>query len=341
MKSLSRADIAQLIKGASALATGGGLCYDDQMKSLEKHAEFSVVLRPLESFAPDDLLLTAAEVGPASAPEIQKEKILPQMVALWERLTGRKVAGVYPAEVGQEMVTLETAAALNVPVADFDPAGGRAVPLIDISVFNILGMPYSLAPLVLATDRDEILAVDGTATMERAEDILRTLTGLSKDNIVFFIGGAIRAGDLQGKGIGNRCYSRALECGTATSLDDLQKKLSPSLTLTGRVVAQREIERAGFNCFEATFDAGAAGSYTLKILNEVLYVFDSAGQRIAAPPQRILIIDPETLAGLPSKALLAGAPTVLMVAEADALWQTPAAQRVFGAERFPFLSGAE
>ncbi|MBI2234666.1 MAG: DUF917 family protein [Micavibrio aeruginosavorus] len=341
MQKLDKSDLAALLKGASILTTGGGLCFADQMRSLGKYAEMEIALCGLEAFDPEDVLVTAAEVGPADAPEIGKSDVLPRMLDLWRRMTGQAAKGVYPVEIGQEMIVLETAFHMGVPVADFDAAGGRAVPLVDISSFSLIGLDYSLAPMVVATDRGDIIAVETDLPPQRAEEMLRTLTALSRQRIVYFIGAPVRAGDLQKTGVANASLTAALAYGGKTDYADLAAALSPVLTLHGRVTGREEIDRAGFNCFQATFRNDADGQdYRLFILNEVLFIKDASGKICAAAPDKILLVDRDGLKGRSSAELLEGAATTLMVVRADPLWQTPQAQKLFGADRFSFLLDA-
>ncbi len=337
---LDKEQIRRLLKGASLLTTGGGLCYEDQCRSLEKHDEIQIGLKDLNDFAADDILVTAAELGPASAPEIAKAEILPAMVDTWTRLTGKKVAGVYPPEIGQEMIVIDTARALNVPVADFDPAGGRAVPVVDVSALTLAGINFSFSPLVAATDQGDIIAIDTPATPERTEDMLRTMSRLSQNNILYFFGSAIRAGDVQGKSVDNRSLSLAYELGGASSINDLSEKLTPSLTVKGAVIHHNALERDGFNCFTATFAAETGETYTLYILNEVLFMRNEAHKMVGAAPDKILLIDEKRLAGMSTAELLDGKPATLMVAEADQLWRSVEARKLFGPDRFPFLMTA-
>lgn len=60
---LNKEDLTSLIKGASILTTGGGLCLQDQLESLNKRDTISLNLLDLNEFKDDDLLITASEVG--------------------------------------------------------------------------------------------------------------------------------------------------------------------------------------------------------------------------------------------------------------------------------------
>lgn len=327
-------DIINLVKGASVMTTGGGLCLADQLESIGKHGNLSLDLLTLGGFAPDDILVTASEVGTADAKEMEKADILPEMLATWEKLTGQKIAGVYAPELGQESIIIDTALGLGVPLVDFDVAGGRAVPFVDINSFHAIGMDFSLAPLVVATNTGDIITAATPLPMDKAEKFLRPLVELSQGGIVYFFGGAVRVGDIIGTGIENNSLSRAIKIGGIKTLAALENLLAPQQSWTGRVTNVIPLTRSGFNCCEADFETATGQKLSLFILNEVLLVRDGNGQVLAAPPDKILLVHTKTLTGVSSKDLLAGADVALYIVPADKIWQTDRGRALFGSQRF-------
>ena len=331
---LSYNNLISLAKGASVMTTGGGLCLADQLDSIAKHRNISLELLTLADFSPDDILVTASEVGTADAKEMEKAGILPKMLAVWEKMTGLTIAGVYAPELGQESIIIDTALGLGVPLVDFDVAGGRAVPFVDINSFHASGMDFSMAPLVVATDMGDIISATTQMSMDKTERFLRPLVELSQGGVVYFIGGAVRVRDVIAAGVENRSLSRAIKIGEATSLGSIETLLAPTQSWHGRITGVTNITRAGFNCSEAQFETVTGDKFTLFILNEVLFVRDDNGQNLVAPPDKIFIVNPQSLTGVATKDLLAGSNVILYTVPADKIWATEVGCTLFGPKRF-------
>ncbi len=331
---LNKQELIKLVKGASLLTTGGGLSLKEQLVSLEKHHNISISLRSLESFDPDAILVTTSEVGLADATEMEKKDILPRMLQTWEKMTGQKISGVYAAEIGQESILIDTAIGLNVPLADFDVAGGRAVPFVDINSIHAAGIPYSMAPLVAATDKGDIVALDSRMSPDDIEIFLRSLSRLSKSGIAFFIGGAIRAGDISGRGVENRSLSLAVQLGACSTMDEIIGRLQPDTMLSGHVVGYETVQKSGFNCYHAKFKDIKGAVYTIFILNELLILTDEHGRNLAEPPDKILVIDVSTLSGVATKDFLSGKEVSLLCVPAEPIWKREKGLELFGRARF-------
>lgn len=334
MMKLTQDDLFNFAKGASMLTTGGGLCLPEQLESIKRHVNISLELKDLNEFDEDAILVTASEVGTADAKEMDKSDVLPKMLATWEKLTGTKVAGVYAPELGQESIIIDTAIGMGVPLVDFDVAGGRAVPFVDINSFYVAGLDFSLAPLVVATDQGDIIAVDSSMSMEKLERFLRPLVSLSTGGIAYFIGGSVRVGDILNRNIQNRSISQAINLGKANNIAEIENELKPYLTYKGKVLETKEITKSGFNCYEAEFQTKSGELLTVYIQNEALFVKDRGGKFLVTPPDKILLIDENGLTGVSSKEFLSGKEITLYVVKADSLWYTDAGLKIFGPDRF-------
>ncbi len=306
---------------------------------MDRHRDdISLELKALGDFPSESILITAAELGPADAGELPKEKLIPEMVDVWRRLTGMPADGIYAPELGQEIILVDTAVAMGLPLVDFDSVGGRAVPLVDINSFTVAGLDHSFSPLVLATDKNEIITIETPVSLPRAESILRNMTALSDSRIVYFFGAPVRVGDIAGSGIENNSLSTAMKLGSARNIEDIKQVLDLSVLAGGKVIESREVEREGFNCCIARFKSVSDQEIlTLYILNEVLFVRNGKGELVAEAPDKILLIDPHSFSGLSSESLLCGHDVLLCVARADPLWQTGKARELFSSSRFDFF----
>lgn len=333
---LDKDGLKKLIKGASLFTTGGGVPTDDQIKTIDQLKNPKVRLLSLSEFPKDGFLVTAGEIGPANAPQIEKEHIVKEMHALLERVSGKKIVGIYPPEIGQESVVIETAHFLNLPIADFDPSGFRAVPYLDINVFNLLDLPFSFSPLVLSTDKKEFLVVSTPLSYERTEKVLREMTSLSTHGILFFFGGMVSVKTLLTNKLENNSMSTAFSYGSLTSLNELKEKTKPLQVVSGTVKKITEKEKKGFLFQQVTLSGNDKKSYQLVILNEVMFLFQGE-KMLASIPKRMLLIDTKKLTGIPSGDLKVGTTLSVFVLAPEKAWEGKKAEKLFGKERFKEL----
>ncbi|MDO8429543.1 MAG: DUF917 family protein [Candidatus Daviesbacteria bacterium] len=337
MKIINQHLAKQLIKGASILTTGGGVPPVEQRKALKIFTNLQVKLVSLDELPADGYLCMAGELGPSEVPPLDKRKIINKMIKLLSEISAKKIVGFYPPEIGQESVTLESAHLTGLPVVDLDPVGGRAVPFLDLSVFNLRKIPYSLTPLVVSTDKEELLTINGTLKLERVEQMVRELTKLSSSGLVFLIGGLISVEQLKKAKIENNSYSLALQLGTIKTIEELKTHLKPRLIIEAVVQKITRLDKQGFSASKVIVLDRIKNSYQLTILNEALFIHNQQGDIIASVPERILLVNPQTLGGFPSSELDKGQAVIILVVRPDKLWQTARAKKIFGKERFSFL----
>lgn len=326
-----------LIRGASFFTTGGGVPIRDQVKTVSLLGKFRIPLLSLDEFPDDGYLTLAAELGPTDAPPIKKDKVIRKMLELLQQTTGKKIVGVYPPEIGQESVVIETAHRLKLPIADFDPAGFRAVPYLDINIFNLKQMNISYVPMIVSTDYEEIFLIDGDISYLRLEQILREMTSLSKYRCLYLLGAVVSAGLLQKKNIQVRSYSKAMDFGKVTKLNELIEKLSPKLILNGIIINKSEYEVKGFLGEILTLQTEQKKKYTLVVMNEVIFILDNKKGMLASVPERILLIDPKKINGVCGADITIGTELTVAVINPEKEWRDKKVAPIFGKKRFNSL----
>ena len=294
---INQSSAEQLIKGASLLPPAA-LCLSDQKLTLSKIKNLKTRVFSLDLFPKTGYLCTAAELGPTDVPPLKKDHLIKKMLDLLTKTTGKKVVGLYPPEIGQESVVIESASLLNLPIADFDPVGFRAVPFIDINVFNLKKLPFIYTPMAVASDKGEIFLIDGRVSYERLETILRKMTEYSKSGVVFLLGGLLSVNNLIKNRLETNSLSRAYDFGRINSLTDLLKQLNPVLTLNATVIKKSEFKQQGFLGEVINLTDNNKRKYKLVILNETIFLLDANKKILAQVPQRILLIDPVKIQGL-------------------------------------------
>lgn len=333
---ITQENIDDLVKGASILTTGGGLSYKEQRASLKQFGKVRFDILTAKELPPTSYACTVAEVGPADAPPIKKGKIIKKMFDLLEKTSGKKISAIYPPEIGQESIVAESASSLKLPVVDFDPTGLRAVPYVDINIFNLKNLRSFITPIVICNDREEMFLVDGDISHKRLETILRELTTLSKTGIIFFIGGLVAIEEISK--IASPSYSRALELGSIKDLDRLLNNLNPRIVIRGNVKETTEFHIKGF-LEKAVTIATKETQYKLLILNEVIFLLDKKNKVLSSVPERLVLIDPVRLVGVPSGDLTTDKEVVLAVLDPEPAWKDKSAEKLFGRKRFKFLLG--
>lgn len=334
---LNKEQLRQLVRSASLYTTGGGLPPQVGEQSIAELAEeIRLELRDLTEFNPDDYLAMVAEIGPASAPEVPKEGILPEMLAGLTQLTGKKIAGFYVPEVGQESCLINCALAGKLPMADFEPAGCRAVPCVDMSILNLLDIPCNVFPAAVATFQGEICYFSTVCSDERSEVLLRNFTAVAEHQIIFTVGNLVAVRDLLQAELLQRPFRHLLEMGQLTTLTEFIDREQPKAVLRVRVMSEQSLTRQGFDLKRVRVEELQSHSYfTLDIMNETLILQDEQDQVVYAVPDRILLVDEREMLGIPSSALCLGQELCIVVLPPYDIWQThPKASQIFGPQRF-------
>ena len=338
-RTLSKSEIYSLARLSSLFTTGGGAPLDFQNENIDCLPDNAAVeLWSLDEFAADDYLVLAHEVGLADAPIIEKKDSVRRMISMLEKLTGKKISGIYASELGQESIVFETAFLAGLPVADFDLAGSRAKPCVDINTLNALGIHDKnfISPAVCLTSDDEIFCFEGSDSEAKNERALRKMTQLSDTKLVFVLDALVRAGDVANTLADNKSFSKAMTFSNVKTVEELQHILNPKYTISGKVEKFSAINAAGFNAYHAVFRTAGGDTLNFVIINELLYVLDSNNQYLYQLPDRMIMIKNDTypLQGCHSKSLIAGQSITLMVLDAEPAWQTERGAKICRRDRF-------
>ena len=194
MKIIYKKEAELIIKGASILSCGGGLCYEEQIKylkiiSMEKGIKI-LELDDIKKFSENDIFITASEIGPAELPPIDKSKI-PLMIDIFQKKINKKVVGLLPVEVGQESIVFDSAVISNLPIINSDLAGLRAVPKASFNALRMQNVDFTRSPLVILTNKGDIKFFDKNVNLDQDEKQLRTISKISQ-GIIFVMGAIIK-----------------------------------------------------------------------------------------------------------------------------------------------------
>lgn len=267
------------VLGSTFFATGGGLPPD------EHRAMFRTLLSRVPSipvsvcseFDERAFFASVYGVGDPSQVTGSFDVLVKHAVTQYERLTGTRIAGLIPGEIGAEALACEAGIALDIPVVDSDLVGGRAAPEVSMDVFTVRGLP--IAPVVVMDTDGSTLAINEPMRGDEIEERARTFLASHSSNGVL-VGYGITAGQYAQVGMLGT-LSRTFSVGTALQGGDLRA----ALDLCGGVIYARERllacelkSRGGFLCGAVHFD-----THTIRIKNENISLIKDTTTVVRAP----------------------------------------------------------
>jgi DUF917 family protein len=184
MRKLSLDDLKDIVIGATFLGSGGGGSPENGMKLVEEIGKVTkeIFLVSVDEVPDNEHIAMIAGMG---APKALKEKGFgPEAVYAFEglekiySLVGVKFKYIMPGETGgfNSVTPIYVAAVKGLGVVDADGTGGRAVPELGTTLYQLYGVPH--APFVVANRNGDFVIgwlrnpMDGNA----AENIARYVT---------------------------------------------------------------------------------------------------------------------------------------------------------------------
>lgn len=357
MRELSaRKDLDMLLAGLGIMGTGGGGDPTGWGRSVfsadEKVGRTYQLADPSE--VPDDAFVLSGGYMGSIANESSLDRFvdgwssdfeLERAIRILEKEHGRSVDYLVPFELGggNTPVVMSCASRLGIPTIDGDGVG-RAAPETHMSSF--LGHGVSLTPMPL-------VGSDGTSLIVRSGDtFLADEVGRSvvsrrcgfMANAHYGMSGA----DLK-RSVIPHSITRALSLGTfvheldargEAAMDRIAEYVGGMPLLYGRVTSTTSQEERGF--FRTIVEVSGIGrdaghDVSLVVKNEVMCV-KHEGQALVVFPDLVLLIDPETRAGMMSPELKVGREVLLVAVPCHdtlrAALRTPEGSAAFSSRRY-------
>lgn len=171
MRRFGQADLDTLLPGSAFLGAGGGFSKREHRKIfLEALKSGPVRIRNIGEFQPHDYLATVYGVGDPSKAR-SMHALLPLALEEFQKLSGRRIAGIIPGEIGAEGVAFQAAAAAQLPVVDADLVGGRAAPEIQMDAFAVHSK--AITPVFALAKGGKSIYLQGPLSAKEVEDLLR------------------------------------------------------------------------------------------------------------------------------------------------------------------------
>jgi uncharacterized protein len=333
-----------LARGCAVLGTGGGgdprIGLLLALQALEEVGPTELV--DLDDLPADALIMPCGMVG---APTVHIEKIEnggegAVLREHLERLTGRTVAALMPAEIGGSngLLPLCWAGRMGLPVVDADGMG-RAFPLIPQVTMHLAGIDPN--PGVMTDERGNVLvfkAISG-AWMERLERSAAVEFGGSGAATEYpMTVGQARGATVRGT------FTLAIEIGDAltTAVGDPMAAL---VAVTGGYPLMRgkvtDVERRttkgfvrGSVVIEGIGD-DAGRLLRLEIQNENLAALEQ-GRVLASVPDLITILDTETADAIPTERVRYGQRVTVIAMPCAPIWRSAVGLQMAGPRAFGY-----
>ncbi|OGY82482.1 MAG: hypothetical protein A3F54_05825 [Candidatus Kerfeldbacteria bacterium RIFCSPHIGHO2_12_FULL_48_17] len=283
---LSKKNLVELRLGSLFFGTGGGLSFADHgavfTKALKTSAKIPV--KKITEFAPGAILASVYGVGDPSKNTAKIPTLIKASVKKFQKLTGTKIDGLIPGEIGAEGQAFQTAAYLSLPVLDSDLVGGRAAPEIQLDVFSVFDLP--ITPVLGVSITGKSIFLEGRFPAQEIEKILRPFFADNGSSGIL-VGYAVKAGVYKRYGL-KETLSKAMDIGRylqEKNLGSLLKKYS------GRKITQGLMKKTSVKS-SAGFLKGQVeiGKYSVEIKNENMAVYMDK-KKIAWAPDVIVLLD--------------------------------------------------
>ncbi len=288
----------------------------------------------------DELILPIAMMG---APAVMVEKFpsgreIPALVAMMERLMGRKVAAILCIEAGglNSTIPFIAAAQMGLPIIDGD-AMGRAFPELQMVTFTLGGIKAT--PMAMFDDKGNGATFD-TISNKWTERLARALTiemgGSAMVGLYAVTAGQIR--DLLIKG----SLSKALRMGEIMAEHGADAAAELARTFGGKVLFQgrvRDVERrsdSGFTRGQVVLEG--LGDFkdseaVLSFQNEFLAA-RVGDKTLATTPDLITLLDANTGEPVTTDIVKYGLAVNVLGLPCDPIWHRPEALELVGPRYF-------
>jgi DUF917 family protein len=337
--------LRSLARGCAVLGTGGGgdprIGLLLALQALEEVGPTELV--DLDELPADALIMPCGMVG---APTVHIEKIEnggegAVLREHLERITGRTVAALMPAEIGGSngLLPLTWAGRMGLPVVDADGMG-RAFPLIPQVSMHLTGVDPN--PGVMTDERGNVLvfhAISG-AWMERLERSAAVELGGAGAATEYIM----TVGQAKGGAAVRDTFTLAIKIGDA--LDNaVGDPIAALVAVTGgfplMVGKVTDVERRTTRGFvrgsvvvEGLGD-DAGRLLRLEIQNENLVALEQ-GRVLASVPDLITVLDSETADAIPTERVRYGQRVTVIAMECAPIWRSPFGLEMAGPRAFGY-----
>jgi DUF917 family protein len=339
---VDRLALSRIADGGAVLGSGGGgnpyvgRLMAEQVLTGGK----TVPVVDIDQFADDELILPIAMMG---APSVMQEKFpsgkeIPALVAMMERLMGRKVSAILCIEAGglNSTIPFVAAAAAGLPIIDGDGMG-RAFPELQMVTFTLGGL--TATPMAMFDDKGNGATFD-TVSNKWTERLARALTiemgGSAMVGLYAATAGQMKPYLVRGSlSMAHRIGELMAEHG-AGAARVLAETYKGAVLFSGRVRDVARRNEGGFT--RGTVAIEGTGDFrrrevTLSFQNEFLAAEES-GRVLATTPDLITLLDANTGQPVTAEMVKYGLAVNVLGLPCAPIWRTKEALDLVGPRYF-------
>lgn len=279
MQYINKGNVSNLLLGSAFLGTGGGIPLKAHKKIYESafREKQNLIMKDVREFHAGHYLATIYMVGDPSKVRTNLKDTLIAAFADYQKMTGIRMHGIIPGEIGAEGVAFQASVYADLPVIDSDLVGGRAAPEISMDVFALYQIP--LTPTFAVSLKGNSILLSGNISSHEIEETTRNFFK-KNGGIGLLIGYPIRAGAYKKIAI-QGTISRAMEMGNYLATGNIEGLLKK---FGGSMVAKRTITAVNLKS-GGDFLSGSVHlqEFELRVKNENIELLQKNKQIAAAP----------------------------------------------------------
>jgi len=338
MLKLTQSKLNQLLLGASLLSTGGGGKLNSAKKLLRKITK-TPKLVSLTELKPQDLVVTLIGVGDKDV----CNPIIASLTALkvFQKLFKQKVKAIIPVEIGplSTLTAVFLASKLNLPMVDADIVGFRASPEVFLETITLANL--SREPIVIANDKNDILILYRSSSIEVMEQSLRNFATVSGGD-AYGVGYPLTAQQLKNV-VGENSLSYSIKLGNdLNQLQNGQISLSQFCQKNGLIqLAQGKITKAklqtknGFIQGQYFLKTNQKQTLTVIVKNENIALLKN-DQPILTVPDSILLLDIKKFIGINNQDKNLGKIIIILGKTAIPIWRSKSGLSLFSPQKLGY-----
>lgn len=336
-------DVSALAAGTAIFGTGGGgAVYSAQImaeNALREHGP--VPLLAVDDLGADDLVILMSGIG---APTVGIEMLaaaeqIDLLLAESERLAGRPVTALMPAEIGGSngVQPIGWAATLGLKVLDADGMG-RAFPDAAMMAMNVAGVPCDWAVLSDVVGNVSVMKTIDLHWLERHARALTVASGSICIGAHYpLTAETARGAVIEGTVSASVRVGRAL-LAAGDPVAAVAEQLDAAVLLTGKIVDLDRRTKGGFargsvEIAGTGFDRGR--HQRIEVQNENLLVLED-GEVVVSVPDLVTIVDAETGHAITTEMLRFGQRVSVIAWACDPIWRSPRGLELAGPEAFGY-----
>lgn len=338
MIKLTTQKLNQLLLGVSLLSTGGGGSLIEAKKILRK-IKTCPKLMGLSELNPNDVVVTVLGVGDKDVNNPVSCSV--KSLEIFQKLFKQKIAAIIPIEIGpiSTLSAIMIASQLNLPIIDTDIVGGRASPEVFLETITLANL--SREPIVIANDKNDVLILYRSSSMETMEKNLRNFATVSGGD-VYGVGYPLKVKQLK-KIVGENTLSCSIKLGRdlnrlknkQINLGQFCKKNDLIKLGQGKIIKTNLQAKNGFIKGEYLIKTNQGKILTIVIKNENIALLTNR-KSILTVPDSLLLLDQQKFIGINNQNDNLNKLIIILGKKAIPIWRSKPGLKLFSPQKLGY-----